>query len=64
MRLDNKVAIVTGAASGMGESEAKLFASEGAKVIIADVLEQEGRKIEAEITERPFMKAKTKNTKK
>ena len=45
MRLDNKVAIVTGAASGMGESEAKLFASEGAKVIIADVLEQEGRKI-------------------
>ena len=51
MRLDNKVAIVTGAASGMGESEAKLFASEGAKVIIADVLEQEGRKIEAEISE-------------
>ena len=51
MRLDNKVAIGTGAASGMGESEAKLFASEGAKVIIADVLEQEGRKIEAEISE-------------
>ena len=51
MRLDNKVAIVTGAASGMGEAEAKLFASEGAKVIIADVLEQEGRKIEAEISE-------------
>jgi NAD(P)-dependent dehydrogenase (short-subunit alcohol dehydrogenase family) len=51
MKLDNKVAIVTGGASGMGESEAKLFAAEGAKVIIADVLEQEGRKIEAEISE-------------
>ena len=51
MRLDNKVAIVTGSASGMGEAEAKLFAAEGAKVIIADVLEQEGRKIEAEISE-------------
>ena len=49
---------------GMGAAEAKLFAQEGAKVIIADVLEQEGRKIEAEITARPFMKAKTKSTKK
>ena len=35
----------------MGETEAKLFASEGAKVVIADILEQEGRKVEAEIAE-------------
>ena len=33
----------------MGELEAKLFAAEGAKVVIADVLEQDGRKVEAEI---------------
>lgn len=40
-RLENKVAIITGAASGMGAAEAILFASEGAKVFITDV--QEGK---------------------
>ena len=39
MRLKDKVAIVSGAASGMGQCEAMLFAREGAKVIVADVLE-------------------------
>ncbi len=49
MRLEGKVAIVTGSAHGMGEVEAKLFANEGAKVVVADVLEEEGRKVEADI---------------
>ena len=51
MRMEGKVAIVTGAAHGMGAVEAKLFAQEGAKVVICDVLEEEGRKVEAEIAE-------------
>lgn len=49
MRLENKVALISGAASGMGESAAKIFAREGAKVIVADILEAEGRKVVDEI---------------
>ncbi|QQS13081.1 MAG: glucose 1-dehydrogenase [Rhodospirillales bacterium] len=49
MRLKDKVALVTGAASGMGESTARLFAREGAKVVVADLLEAEGGKIAADI---------------
>lgn len=37
MRLQNKVAIITGAASGMGQGEAIRFAKEGAKVVVADL---------------------------
>ena len=37
MRLQNKIAIVTGAASGFGEGIARLFAAEGAKVVVADI---------------------------
>ena len=40
-RLDGKIAIITGAARGQGEAEAKLFAAEGAKVVVADVLADE-----------------------
>jgi NAD(P)-dependent dehydrogenase (short-subunit alcohol dehydrogenase family) len=42
MRLAGKVAIVTGGASGMGQSEAMIFAREGARVVVADLLEVEG----------------------
>jgi NAD(P)-dependent dehydrogenase (short-subunit alcohol dehydrogenase family) len=42
MRLEGKIAIVTGAASGIGKAAAALFASEGATVIAADVAQAEG----------------------
>ena len=51
MRLEGKVALISGGARGMGAAEAKLFALEGARVVIGDVLEEEGRKTEAEINE-------------
>lgn len=51
MRLENKVALISGGARGMGAVEAKMFASEGAKVVIADMLEEEGKQTEAEINE-------------
>ncbi|TME05213.1 MAG: glucose 1-dehydrogenase [Chloroflexi bacterium] len=45
MRLADKVAIITGAASGMGRYAAELFASEGASVVITDIAEKEGEEI-------------------
>jgi len=51
MRLTDKVAIVTGAASGMGASTAVLFAQEGAKVVVADRLAAEAEQVVARITQ-------------
>jgi cyclopentanol dehydrogenase len=51
MRLEEKVALITGGARGMGATEAWLFAKEGAMVVMADVLEAEGNKVETEINQ-------------
>ena len=48
-RVDEKVVIVTGAASGLGEADARLLASEGASVIMTDINEESGRAIAKEI---------------
>jgi NAD(P)-dependent dehydrogenase (short-subunit alcohol dehydrogenase family) len=45
MRLADKVAIITGSASGMGKYAAELFASEGASVVVTDIVEKEGAEI-------------------
>ena len=48
-RLDGKVAVVTGGASGIGEGTVRLFASEGARVVIADVQDARGQKLAEEL---------------
>ncbi len=50
-RLTGKVALISGGARGQGEAEARLFCSEGASVVIGDVLDEQGRKVAAEIGE-------------
>jgi 3alpha(or 20beta)-hydroxysteroid dehydrogenase len=50
-RLDGKVAIVTGAAQGMGAAEARLFAAEGARVLLGDIQDDAGAAVAADIGE-------------
>ena len=51
MRLENKVAFISGGSRGMGAAEARLFAQEGAKVVIGDILDDDGRQTAAAINE-------------
>src|SRR5882672_4880211 len=48
-RFDNQTVIVTGGARGMGASHARAFVAEGANVVIADILEEEGRNLADEL---------------
>src|SRR5215475_4505883 len=48
-KLDGKVALISGGAKGQGAAEARTFAREGAKVIFGDILDAEGKKVEAAI---------------
>lgn len=49
MRLKDKVAIITGAAAGMGAATARLFAREGAKLVLTDIDEKDGPAVAADI---------------
>ncbi len=50
-RLDGKVALISGGARGQGAEEARMFAREGARVVLGDILDDEGSRVEAEIKE-------------
>ena len=51
MRLEGKVALISGGARGMGAAEARMFAQEGARVVVGDLLEAEGQGVVESIAE-------------
>jgi 3(or 17)beta-hydroxysteroid dehydrogenase len=52
MRLENKIALITGSARGIGQATAELFHKEGATVIISDIRDEEGEKVKNQLGER------------
>ena len=48
-RLEGKVALISGAARGQGADEARLFAAEGASVVLGDITDQQGQQVASEI---------------
>jgi NAD(P)-dependent dehydrogenase (short-subunit alcohol dehydrogenase family) len=60
-RLDDKVVVITGSASGIGREAALLFSDEGAKLCIADVVEEQGEQTAAECRDAFFQKVDVSN---
>ncbi|MFE4592225.1 SDR family NAD(P)-dependent oxidoreductase [Streptomyces laurentii] len=50
-KLDGRVVVITGAARGQGEQEARMFAAEGARVVLGDVLDEPGRAVAKDLGE-------------
>jgi len=54
VRLTDKVAIITGGANGIGKAAVEVFVNEGAKVVIADFAEEQGKQLESELLEKNY----------